>query len=385
MLKQVIICLLMIPFASAVSSQGTQPKADPRIVKRKVKTEELQNINEVYYFNNKPYTGTSIDVFPDRSKMQEIEWVNGLLHGKKTEFFKGGVLVRAMITFREGKRNGPFIFYHSNGKISLRGKYVNDELDSTVNAFYENGNNKYIHNFNMGVQVGELVTFYKNGNVEQKVTLLNQKPHGKMMSYYEAGNLRLESYYKEGVRNGAYIKYHLTGLIAEESYYKNGIQDSVSRYWDNVFGTLMKEAHFKMGKKEGTWITYNDIGDTITVFNYKDDVLNGPYKKYFAGSEQVGDKGNGRGIGTDTSKFDPSKSQSVYEYALDEFGTYVDGKLDGEFKTGLYNRQAHAEGTYKMGVMVGEWKYYDEDDKLVLHEKYNDDGELIYQKPKLNR
>ena len=95
---------------------------------------------------------------------------------------------------------------------------------------------------------------------------------------------------------------------------------------------------------------------------------------------EQGDKMNGK-----NEKFDRSKSSKVYVRVLDEYGTYVDGKLDGEFKTGLYNREAHAEGTYSMGIMVGEWQYFNEDDKLVLLEKYNEAGELIYQKPKLQR
>ncbi len=369
MIKKVIITLFNIALVTGVYSQSaTGQPGDPKTVKRKVRTEELQNINDVYYFNNKPYTGTSIDLFPNKSKMQEIEWVNGLLHGTKTEYFQGGVLVRAKMNFREGKRNGPFIFYHDNGKVKLQGKYVNDLLDSTVNAFYENGSPKYIHNFSMGIQVGELITYYKNGNIEQKTTLKNEKPHGTMYTYYEAGNLRLESTYNEGVRDGKYIRYHLTGLMAEESYFKNGIQDSVSRYWDNVFGTLMKEEYYKMGKKDGTWYTFNEFGDTITMYNYSEDVLNGPYKKYF----KVGEAGSAGGSIT-----------ALDMYQLDEYGTYVNGRLDGEFKTGLINRDSHAEGFYKDGMMAGEWKYYDANDKLVLHEKYDDNGMLIYQKPRL--
>jgi len=371
--------LAMVLYICCTNAQDAQPKTDPtKVTRRKVKTEELQNNNEVYYFNNKPYTGTSIDLFPDKTRMQEIEWVNGVLNGTKTEYFRGGVLVRTLMHFKDGKRNGPFIFYHDNGKVKLRGKYVDDLLDSTVNAFFDNGNNKYIHNYNMGIRVGESVTFYKNGNVEQRVSLMNEKPHGTMLNYYEAGNLRLESTYDEGVRNGAYIRYHLTGIMAEESYFKNGIQDSVSRYWDNVFGTLMKEEYYKLGKKDGVWITFNHMKDTITLFTYENDVLNGPFKKYFAGSVQVGDRENGK-----YEKFDTAKWVMEYMHELDEYGTYVNGKLDGEFKTGLFNTENHAEGFYKDGIMVGEWKYYNKYGKLVLHEKYNDDGELIYQKPKL--
>ncbi len=361
----------------ATTTTTTNP---PKQVYRKVRTEDLQNINEVYYLNGVPFTGTSSDYFPNNTKMQDIQWVNGLLDGTKTEYFIGGVNVRAKMNFKAGKRNGPFIYYHDNGKEKLRGKYIDDLLDSTVNAFFENGNPKYIHNYDKGVRVGETITFYKNGNVEQKVSLKNEKPHGLMMTYYEAGNIRMQTNYNEGVREGQFLRYHLTGLIAEESYYKNGYQDSVSRYWDNVFGSLMKEEYYKMGKKDGTWITFNEAGDTLTVFNYKNDVLDGPYKKYFSGVIDEGDANNGK-----EEKFDPTKSKKKYVRALDEIGNYSEGKLDGEFKTGLYNKDNHAEGTYSKGIMVGEWKYYNASGKMVLHEKYNEDGELIYQKPKLQQ
>lgn len=377
----VLIAFVLIAEIALAQNKPAVKSAPPgKQVYRKVRTEDLQNINEVYHLNGVPFTGTTIDNFPNNTKMQEIQWVNGLLDGTKTEYFLGGTRVRTIMNFKAGKRNGNFIFYHENGQLNMTGKYIDDLLDSTLNAFYENGNPKYVHNYSMGIRVGETITYYKNGNLEQKVSLKNEKPHGLMLTYYEAGNIRLKSNYNEGVRDGQYLRYHLTGIIAEESYYKNGFQDSVARYWDNVFGSMMKEEYYKMGKKDGCWLTFNEAGDTLTLFNYKNDLLNGPYKKYYSGVVDLGDPDNGK-----EEKYDPLKSKKTYVRALDEYGTYVDGKLDGEFKTGLYNKANHAEGTYSMGVMVGEWKYYNEDGKLVLHEKYDENGELIYQKPKLQR
>lgn len=380
MTSRILLVLALVCNGLTAQNQKTN-SGDPvkRPTVRKVKTENLQNINEVYYLNNVPYTGASYDYFDNNTLMQEINWVNGILEGPKTEYFMGG-LVRAVINFKAGKRQGPFVYYHENGKVKLRGNYYEDALDSTVNAFFENGNPKYIHNYDKGVMVGELVTFYKNGNVEQKTQLKNEKPHGVMLTYYEAGNLRMQTTYNEGVREGQFIRYHLTGLIAEESYYKNGFQDSVSKYWDNVFGTLLKEEYYKMGKKEGCWITYNEAGDTLTVYNYKNDLLNGPYKIYYSGVIDNGDPKNGK-----KKQYDPKKSDKQYVRALDEYGFYADGKKDSVFVTGLYNKANHVEGHFSKGVMVGEWKYYNEKGKLVLHEKYNDQGELIYQKPKLQQ
>ena len=120
------------------------------------------------------------------------------------------------------------------------------------------------------------------------------------------------------------------------------------------------------------------LGDTLTIFNYKNNVYDGEFKKYFCGDVEIGDKMNGK-----LSTFDRTKSIKKYIYALDEYGTYVNGKLNGQFKTGLYHREAHAEGVFDDGNKIGEWRYFDENDKLVLFEKYNELGELIEQKPQL--
>ncbi len=341
---------------------------------RKVQFSELINQNDVYYYRDQPYTGISIETFEDKTKMQEIQWKNGLIDGTKTEYFKGGVAVRAKLNFKEGKRNGAFLYYHLNGQLKLCGKYVNDLLDSTVNAFYDNGNPKYTFTYLMGEKTGLSISYYNNGNIEQKVELINEKPNGKMETYYEAGNIRLITTYNQGIREGQFLRYHLNGTIAEESYFKDGIQDSVSYYWDNVFGSIMKIESYNKGKKEGAWVTFNEIGDTLTFYNYLDDILNGPYRIYKTNKITTEIAPDAKGHKRYTSE---------YEHVLDQYGSYHMGKLDGSFKAGLYERENHVEGHYKDGVMVGEWFYYNAEDKLVLYELYNDQGQLLKQKPKV--
>jgi uncharacterized protein len=340
---------------------------DKKSIKR-VSLESLENVNEVMFHKGAPFTGHAVDFFPDKVKKQEMYFEQGLLHGLKTEYFEGGMIVRSKLLFNNGKRDGLFYYYHPNGKVKLTGKYIQDELDSVVNAFYDNGKPKYTYHYKMGVKQGESLTYFYNGNLEQKVNLVNGVPSGFMRNYYEAGNIRQESFYTNGIRNGMFYKYHLTGLMAEESYYKNGLLDSVSRYFDNVFGRMMKEEYYKAGKRNGVQITYNELGDTMAVMTYQNDVLNGPFQRYFAGSMNFGKK---------------KKTYKGYVHGLEEKGNYTNGKLDGAFETGITQRDRYATGFFKDGIMVGEWKYFNEKNKLVLHEKYNDDGELIYQKPKL--
>lgn len=366
------ILLVLFSFHLSLSAQNKQeliePKANNKPIVRRTPIENLENINEVMYYKGVPYTGTSVENFANKVKKQEIQWVNGLIHGTKTEYFEGGIAIRAQLNFVEGKRHGYFYYRYPNGQISLQGKYIENELDSTVNAFYKDGKPKYIHNYNYGIKNGLSITYFPNGNIEQKVMIVNDLPNGQMVNFYEAGNIRLESFYSRGIRNGYYYRYHLTGIKAEESYFKNGIQDSVCKYWDNVFGRLMKIEYYLNGQLNGPQVTFNEFGDTINSLNYENGVLNGPYKKYYTGTQSIGKKKN---------------KYKGYIYGINETGIYVNGLLDGPFKTGLTNKESRAEGTYSNGKMIGEWKYFNAKGKVVLHEKYNEDGELIYQKPKL--
>ncbi len=370
------ILLVTLAFSQKKKVEPVKPvQPVEKVYVRKIPFSELQNINDVYYLKDKPFTGTSIELFEDKTRMQEIQWKNGLIDGTKTEYFKGGVLVRAKLNFTAGIRNGRFEYYHQNGQMKLTGKYVNDLLDSTVNAFYENGNPKYTFTYVKGEKTGISLSYFSNGNMEQKVHLVNEKPDGIMETYYEAGNLRLVTGYKMGIRDGKFLRYHLNGTVAEESYFKDGIQDSISMYWDNVFGSIMKIENYNKGKKEGTWVTFNEIGDTLTMYTWQGNVLDGPYKIF--ASEKIDNQLPGDG----TKK----KYGSEYVHALDEYGSYKMGQQDGVFKAGLFYRENHVEGQFDNGVKVGEWKYYNDEEKLVLYELYNANGELIKQKPKLQR
>ncbi len=346
-----------------------------KIIKR-VQLENLENNNEVMYYKGVPYTGHCVDLNEKKVKRQEMTWENGLLQGPKIEYFEDGVSIRATLNFEQGKRHGVFFYNHPNGKVKLKGQYFYDELDSTIESFYITGKPKYTYHYNKGVKNGWSITYFTNGNIEQKVMIVNDKPSGFMKNYYEAGNIRLEAFYTSGIRNGMYYRYHLTGLLAEESYYKNGFQDSVCKYYDNVFGRLMKEEYYTNGKKNGIQLTFNELGDTTAIINFKDDVMHGEYKRFFNGNVTMYKKG-----------FLKSKAKRRYKgyvSGLDEIGTYNNGKKHGKFVTGLTNKEYHTEGFYDNGVMVGEWKYFNANGKVVLHEKYDESGEMYYQKPKID-
>lgn len=115
----------------------------------------------------------------------------------------------------EGKKDGPFITYHKNGKILEEKHWKNDTEEGTWEQFFENGTvktkGKYVHGFLEGK-----ITFYFPGG----------KPH-------------IEGVYRDAVRDSTW------------NYYKeNGELDYTEKYH---LGTL------KEGKREEDLLTPEEI------------------------------------------------------------------------------------------------------------------------------
>jgi adenylylsulfate kinase len=124
----------------------------------------------------------------------------------------------------------------------------------------------------------------------------------------------------KGVQIGHYIKYESNGQKIEDSlfnedgkfvgkvtyhYYDNGQLKTVKNYGDTGHlsgkstryfddGNIMMEEHFKNHKKHGKEITYNINGTVAQVYTFKEDVLDGPYVKYWDLEDVAFDEGEYR-------------------------------------------------------------------------------------------
>ncbi|MBL7138258.1 MAG: toxin-antitoxin system YwqK family antitoxin [Bacteroidales bacterium] len=88
-------------------------------------------------------------------------------------------------------------FYYSNGQVEMTGAYKDGERD------------------------GYWIYYYENGNVWSEGFYHNGKNDGKRLTYYENGRLRYEAYYKDNERTGVWKFYDQAGnLIKEVDYTK---------------------------------------------------------------------------------------------------------------------------------------------------------------------
>lgn len=103
--------------------------------------------------------------------------------------------------------------------------------------------------------------------------------------------------------------------------------------------------NYKKDKKQGQWKRFYGNGKLQQIGNYKDNEKSGKWKEY------------------------------SYEH-LTKVVNYVEGKLTGKWKEYHKNGKIRTKGNYKNGTPIGEWRWYYENGKLNSIQNRNSEGYL---------
>ena len=142
--------------------------------------------------------------------------------------------------------------------------------------------------------------------------------------YDKTNGIKEVGKYKNFKRDGLWTIYYEDGSY-EERYYKYGTLDrEIIKY--NINGVIIKKITVIDGKKEGKCIEYDSNGNIVFECFYKDDELDGTFKRY-----------------------------SNNKVILEE--NYKNGILDGKFTLFSNSGKIIIDGFYKDGKREGEWSY----------------------------
>ena len=111
-----------------------------------------------------------------------------LFTGKWDDKFQG---MRVTFDVVNGKKDGDFRIYYSNGKLQMSGQLKNNR------------------------NVGEWKYFYDNGNLESGGIFENDKPEGEWYWYFPDSTLRQTGFFHQGVREGIWKTYDTTGSLID--------------------------------------------------------------------------------------------------------------------------------------------------------------------------
>lgn len=206
--------------------------------------------------NEKPLNGEFRIIDGYRSEYVQAVFKDGLYDGVYKEYKRNEL--RTEGAYKEGRKHGTFHRY-VNGAVTEEYTFRNDTLDGDVIAYFENGKIK---------RKG----FYKNG-----------REQGNFKEYnWEDGHLWSDENYEDGRLHGRQWKL-MNGrhLYTTTSYYNHG--KPVGKYEKLFADTEAPEVlgqYDDNGHKTGLWLEFNDLGDTVTIEHYANDLLDGERVKF---------------------------------------------------------------------------------------------------------
>ncbi|MCF1751367.1 toxin-antitoxin system YwqK family antitoxin [Mariniradius sediminis] len=250
------------------------------------------------------------------------EGVYDLNNGRKIDYHYGNI-VKAEYTLVNGKLHGEFRFFHENGKLMKSGACIN------------------------GVEHGIFKEYDENGNLEVEYQMVNGQLDG-VVRVFEGKNLLTLTTYKNNIKNGPRAEYSYdegTGelflrLIGEYlNNEKNGKWELFA--YSEGQEILLTIENYKNGSLNGP---FQDVkGDSLILGSHKNGLLDGDYKVYLDHIRFL----VGGIIRTDTSKL-----------SLVTEGSFQDGLESGYWRNYGVTGTILSEGAYTQGKKTGEWKYY---------------------------
>jgi len=185
-----------------------------------------------------------------------------------------------------------------------------------------------------------------------------------------------EGSYENGIKS-SYFKEYKNGILESEGGFDHDKQNGSWKFYDNSGKTpvLQKKTYFKRGIKDGKEITYFELdedGNKVekrSEFFYKDDIRNGPFDIRLKG--KTIEKGN-----YSEGKLSGEHRIYIKEKNLTRFGNYFEGNLTGPVSFKDDNGTVMISGAYDNGLKNSTWKYMGKDGKVEKEESYDDDNQV---------
>jgi len=210
-------------------------------------------------------------VFPVHSFSQDLNQVDdlGRKQGKWLKTFPNGV-TKYEGQFRNDQPYGEFKYYYKDAKLKAVTHFSDDGIIAHTATYHENGNpmakGKYINQ-----QRDSTWNFYSDmdGSIVMKEDYKNGMLDGKSILFFPGKNQPDEiTNYVQDVKEGPYLKYFPDGKIMTKGTYKNDrLEGDFNVYYDN--GKTEIKGYYKNGIQIGNWQYFNEKGEPLTEKEYK--------------------------------------------------------------------------------------------------------------------
>jgi antitoxin component YwqK of YwqJK toxin-antitoxin module len=140
-----IFCISMLIVSCNQGKEQTEQSSDentPQVIKKRREDGTLSSLNPV-----------------DK---------DGYLNGVKVNFYEDGVSVHSKITYEQGRKQGPAIWFFKSGKIYEHTNYDQNRKDGLTKRYYETGELYEEVTYDSGEELPGKKTYDKAGNLISK-------------------------------------------------------------------------------------------------------------------------------------------------------------------------------------------------------------------------
>jgi antitoxin component YwqK of YwqJK toxin-antitoxin module len=189
---------------------------------------------------------------------------------------------------------------HGTGHREHCAQFVNGKEHGVSYTWHDNGHLQFQREHNMGVEVGTWKVWHRGkgteaGKLASEVNYVNGKMNGRCIWYFEDGSERKIEEYKMGVLDGKVTRYSRPGIKDKEIQYKNGLMDGkYVSFFEN--GNVQTELNYKAGKENGPIKYFHDNSQLALEGEFRDGVKVGKWSSYYpTGIDMVIENYNAQG------------------------------------------------------------------------------------------
>lgn len=137
------------------------------------KNMEMQNGN-IWYLNDKIYSGKFIDYYYSGRIQGEGNLLNGKLDGLRKIYFQNGKL-SVERNYKNSIPNGLEQEYYEDGSLKQKGEFISGKEEGVWEMYFPNGQVKQHTIFQNGKMIEESKTFFSNGNIDRTEKIVDDK------------------------------------------------------------------------------------------------------------------------------------------------------------------------------------------------------------------
>ncbi len=156
---------------------------------------------------------------------QTIDYANSLFNGFRKDYYETGEL-QALISLKDGKKDGQAIYYYKNGEVKESKIYKEGIENGRLFKYFEDGSIQYSGTFWEGKEIDTSTTYFPSGKIKQrficKADTINMVFEGKLITYFESGRSKSIFELLNWEANGESKFYNENGTLLKSIIYDNG-------------------------------------------------------------------------------------------------------------------------------------------------------------------